>query len=248
MKAGGSSTTTSKRSPGAQQLVERIEGIAAQRPDRHAVGARIARGHGQRRLGGVDADRLARAAAHRRDRPGADVAADVEHARTRPQQARGTGLDWRSGRRTSRSSGPWPAAPRSGCRPRAPRCCSGARPIAVRNWRGSCSSSRALPSFFQTSARGRQDLGHGRLHIGAQRFHAGGGDLPDDDVAVAIEHQAGQAVRLAEHQRGSTARAYRRSRSASATFSRCTSSERSGRMHRTSRPRMRAQMSACGLT
>ncbi len=44
------------------------------------------------------------------------------------------------------------------------------------------------------------DLFHRRFDLRPQRLHARGGDLPDDHVAEAIQHQARQRIGLAVHQ------------------------------------------------
>ena len=41
---------------------------------------------------------------------------------------------------------------------------------------------------------------HRRFDVGLQRLHAGGADLADDQVPVAIQHQPRQRVRFAEHE------------------------------------------------
>ena len=43
-------------------------------------------------------------------------------------------------------------------------------------------------------------LAHRRLDVVAHRLHARGGDLADDDVVEAVEHQPGQSIGFAVRQ------------------------------------------------
>ena len=124
---------------------------------------------------------------------------------------------------------------------------AGTSPNAASATCGRCSSSRAPESFFQKSAAGVHDRAHRGLDVGLERLHAGRGDLPDHDVAVAVEHQPRQPGRTrrtpAVVARGAEPLAQRQRRARGAA-----PAVHGPRGCDASRDRMRAQISACGLT
>ncbi len=180
-------------------LAQRIECICPHRLDRNAVGLRIAPRMIQRRLRRVYAPSDGGPILERGHRPGADVTAHIEYARTGPQIPHQ----------------PLPVR-RLVKKP--------TRLLSLRQRRGKSQSrlhdreflgNRAESAFgyrFEVLQRARsgivlpeepgwlQHLAHGSFDLGAQRFHSRGGNLPDHIVAVAIQHEPRQPIRLSEHE------------------------------------------------
>src|SRR5207302_1161457 len=64
-------------------------------------------------------------------------------------------------------------------------------------WRSAATAQ--APTYEHTSSTRARDAPYRRLDLVLERLHAGGRDLADDEVAVTIEHEPRQQVRLAEH-------------------------------------------------
>ena len=180
--------------------------------------------------------------------PGAEVAEHVEHPRTAHVLAAARDGS-PPGRRTSRSSGPLPI----GTSKRTPFSSTTTRAVhgladAVSTYDGRPFEFARAASRSSRSPRAARSPCSSAATISAlQRLHAGRADLADDHVAVAVEHQPGQAVGFAVHEPverlpRTAARAARAPPAAGARTATCRARS-SG-----SRPRMRAQISACGLT
>ena len=128
------------------------------------------------------------------------VAEHVEHASARrPRAPRRRGR--RAGRGRSRSCGRPRRRPRSGSRPRGRPDRATARCRAADPTRGA--EAFALAHVGVAALVHARDAGQREQRVGqhlAPGVGAGGGELADDGVAVAVGDQAGHAVGLAEHQ------------------------------------------------